>query len=136
MLVTWWRDGAAEVDGVRQMMISAMRQCWILNSDGLISHFLSTSIGSIDTVLNEFALGFGFWSHVREIIDWYMLCVMIIKCSVPVRVCWARAFSLAARLVVFRCSLLCKGVSCVVGGVTSSCLRIVGKSNVIAPQRG
>ena len=51
---------------------------------------------------------------------------MVIKRSVLVSLCWARAFSLAARLVVFRCSLLGKGVSCVVGGVTSSCLCTVG----------
>ena len=69
MLVTWWRDDAAEVDGVRQMMISVMRQCWIPNSDGFISHLPPTLIGRIDNVLDEFALGFGSWSNVGEIID-------------------------------------------------------------------
>ena len=47
---------------------------------------------------------------------------MVIRRSVLVRSCWARAFSLVARLVAFRCSLLGEGVSCVVIGVASSCL--------------
>ena len=51
---------------------------------------------------------------------------MVIRRSVLVRFCWARAFSLVARLVVFRCLLLGKGVSGVIGGVASSCLCTVG----------